>query len=255
MRTIIIEDEPLAADKLTRYLQKYDATLDVLAKLPSVTTAVEFLRMRQKEVDLIFMDIQLGAELSFEIFQQVHVEKPVIFITAYDEYAIDAFKVNSIDYILKPVTYTQLSRALNKFKNLRQQLGGSAAVATILPQIKQPTYKDRFLVRRGNHIHSIPISEIACFAADGRLVSLYHREEKKYILDFTLSELENMVDPKLFFRANRTFILHLDAIQDVVVYSNSRLKVKLSRSHDKEIIVSRDKVGDFKQWLAGGGGA
>lgn len=254
MKVVIIEDEPLAAKKLARYLTKYDPKTEVLAQLNTVSAAVSWLRQHLEKVDLLFVDIQLHEELSFSIFQQVEVNKPIIFTTAYDEYAIDAFQVNSIDYLLKPITFTQLSQALDKFKRLRNQWTSTDSVPASLIAAEKVEYKDRFLVRRGNKIQSVRTSEISYFSAEGRLVSLHHLESRKYVLDYTLSELEGMLDPKSFFRTNRSYILQINAIQDVVVYSSSRLKVSVAgQAVDHEIIVSRDRVGDFKNWLAGQG--
>lgn len=253
MKVVIIEDEPLAAKKLARYLTKYEPKIEVLAQLNSVSAAVSWLRQHLEKVDLLFVDIQLHEELSFSIFQQVEVNKPIIFTTAYDEYAIDAFQVNSIDYLLKPITFTQLSQALDKFKRLRNQWTKTDVSAGLIGTEKA-RYKDRFLVRRGNKIQSVRTSEISYFSAEGRLVSLHHLESRKYVLDYTLSELERMLDSKSFFRTNRSYILQINAIQDVVVYSSSRLKVSVvGQAGDHEIIVSRDRVGDFKNWLAGQG--
>ncbi len=252
MKVVIIEDEPLAAQKLARYLAKYDPHTEVIAQLNSVTTAVNWLRQHLEKADLLFVDIQLHEELSFSIFQQLEVNKPIIFTTAYEEYAIDAFQVNSIDYLLKPITFTQLSQALDKFKRLRSQWISTASVPAGLMEAGKAQYKDRFLVRRGNKIQSVRTSEISYFSADGRLVSLHHQEGRKYVLDYTLSELEGMLDPESFFRANRSFVLQINTIQDVVVYSSSRLKVSVAgQSANHEIVVSRDRVGDFKNWLAG----
>lgn len=252
MKVVIIEDEPLAAKKLTRYLQKYAADTKVLAHLSDVAAAVAWLKEHQQEVDLLFVDIQLHEELSFSIFQQVEVTKPVIFTTAYDEYAIDAFKVNSIDYLLKPITFTQLSQALAKYKRLQSQWSGSSHTSAKVLAATKTNFKDRFLVRRGNKIHSVRAVEVGYFSAEGRIVSLHHQEGRRYVLDYTLSELEQLLDPKLFFRANRSFILQINAIQDVVVYSSSRLKVSVKgQATEHEVIVSRDKVGAFKDWLAG----
>lgn len=253
MKVAIIEDEPLAAQKLARYLQKYDPAIRVLAQLDSVARAVSWLKKHLQEVDLLFVDIQLHEELSFSIFQQISVNKPIIFTTAYDEYAIDAFKVNSIDYLLKPITFTQLSQALDKFKRLKTQWAGTNVLPPAFGKIAAKSYKDRFLVRRGNKIQSVQIEEVGCFSADGRLVSLHHQNGRKYVLDYTLTELEDVLNPKLFFRVNRSLILQINAIQDVVVYSSSRLKVGVAGwPADKDIVVSRDRVGAFKDWLAGG---
>ena len=162
MKVVIIEDEPLAAKKLARYLTKYDSETEVLAQLNNVSTAVSWLRQHLDKVDLLFVDIQLHEELSFSIFQQMEINKPIVFTTAYDEYAIDAFQVNSIDYLLKPITFTQLSQALDKFKRLRNQWTNTDVSAGLIGAEKA-RYKDRFLVRRGNKIQSVRTSEISYF--------------------------------------------------------------------------------------------
>ena len=182
------------------------------------------------------------------------MKTPVIFATAYDEYAIDAFKVNSVDYLLKPITFTHLSQALDKYQRLHQN-GQMKPVAPLeIDELTKSSesYKERFLVRRGNKIHSVRIAEVSYFSADGRLVSLHQLDGRKYALDFTLTELEKLLNPGHFFRVNRSHILQINAIQDVVVYSSSRLKVTVQGQAAKsEIVVSRDKVSDFKVWLAG----
>jgi DNA-binding LytR/AlgR family response regulator len=255
MRVLIIEDEIPAAEKLQRYLTKYDTTIEVLAYLTSVKDAVEWLKRQQDDVDLIFMDIQLTDGLSFQIFQQVTVQKPVIFITAFNEYALDAFKVNGIDYLLKPVTFTDLAASLKKLENLREQLQWTQnktetlEEAFSIPKVKE--YKNRFMVKVGDHIRSITSDQISFFYADGRDVYLVTSQPRKFIIDYTLETLENILDPALFFRINRTFIIRINAIKDVVVYSNSRLKINLTQDFDKEIIVSREKVSDFKEWFDG----
>jgi DNA-binding LytR/AlgR family response regulator len=255
MRVLIIEDEIPAAEKLQRYLAKYDTTIEVLGHLTTVKDAVEWLRRKQDDIDLIFMDIQLTDGLSFQIFQQVTVQKPVIFITAFNEYALDAFKVKGIDYLLKPVTFTDLSASLKKLENLREQLHWNQTKTESLEEVfsvpKAKEYKNRFMVKVGDHIRSITSDQISFFYADGRDVYLVTPQPRKFIIDYTLETLENILDPALFFRINRTFILNINAIKDVVVYSNSRLKINLTQEFEKEIIVSREKVGDFKEWFDG----
>ncbi len=254
MKVVIIEDEQPAAQKLSRYIKKYDAGIEVLACLDTVDVAVNWLGQHLEQVDLLFVDVQLHDSLSFSIFQQIQIDKPVIFTTAYDEYAIDAFKVNSVDYLLKPITFTHLSQALDKYQRLHQT--GQAKLAEPLDIEKlsknTDTYKERFLVRRGNKIQSVRTADVSYFSADGRLVSLHQLDGRKFAMDFTLTELQGLLDPSQFFRANRSHILQINAIQDVVVYSSSRLKVTLQgQAKDTEIVVSRDKVSDFKVWLAG----
>ncbi len=251
MKIVLIEDETPAIEKLERYLLKYDPTFEIVAKLPSISSAVEWFGNPQNSYDLIFMDIQLSDGLSFEIFSQITIEKPVIFITAFDEYAIDAFKVNSVDYILKPVTFTDLSKALHKHEKLQATYGINQAVENVAKVVSEKKVKDRFLVRLGNHIHAINTSDISLFYAEGRTVFLVTNERKKFIVEYNLEKLVTLLDTKLFYRVNRTFIVHINAINDVIVYSNSRLKITPHVRLEKEIVVSREKVASFKKWLEG----
>jgi two-component system, LytTR family, response regulator len=255
MNVIIIEDEVPAAEKLERYLQKYDADLQVIATLQTVADSVSWLRENQEKADVIFMDVQLTDGLSFQIFQQVTVRKPVIFTTAYNEFALDAFKVNSIGYLLKPVTFTDVSASLNKLSVLREEFllkgDGLSQIQESYARVNRRSYKSRFMVKLGEHIRSIPTDQINVFFAEGRDVYLVTNQERKFIIDYTLESLEEIVDPSVFFRLNRTFILNINAIKDVLVYSNSRLKILLSPEFPKEIIVSREKVNDFKEWFDG----
>ncbi len=250
MRAVIIEDENLAADKLARYLLKYDADLLILDKLSSISDAVFWFQNNQ-DYDVVFMDIQLTDGLSFEIFNQVQIAKPIIFTTAFDEYAIDAFKVNSIDYILKPITFTDVSKAMGKLKKLQHVFSGNTHVQNAVKEIAEKKTKDRFLVRLGNHIHSIKTNEISLFYADGRTVYLITKEKRKFILDYKLESLEAVLNSADFYRVNRTFIVNISDIKDVLVYSNSRLKITSNVFNEKEIIVSREKVAAFKQWFEG----
>jgi DNA-binding LytR/AlgR family response regulator len=269
MNVILIEDEVPAAEKLERYLLKYDPTIKVVAKLNSVSDSVKWLTENQDKTDLIFMDVQLIDGVSFQVFQQVQVRKPVIFTTAYNEFALDAFKVNSIDYLLKPITFTDLSNSLQKLKNLREQLSWNAEktekMKEIFTDLKPKDYKTRFMVKLGDHIRSITADQISFFFADGRDVYLVTTQNRlpatrlpegpgragKFIIDYTLETLEDLLDPAVFYRINRSFILNINSIKDVIVYSNSRLKITLHLEFDKEIIVSREKVGDFKEWFDG----
>ncbi|MDT0539715.1 MULTISPECIES: LytR/AlgR family response regulator transcription factor [Croceitalea] len=251
MRIAIIEDEPLAAEKLERYLLKYDTNIEVLSKLNSLETAIPWIVENKAQVDLFFMDVQLSDGLSFEIFSQVTINKPVIFTTAFDEFAVDAFKVNSIDYLLKPITFTDLSRALKKLAALKEQFSHSNQITPILTTLGKRSYKDRFLVKIGNHIKSIPVEDIIAFQAEGRDVSLFTKQAKEYIIEYKLEVLAELVDPKLFYRVNRGFVVALKAINDVMVFSNRRLKLTLAPNIHKEIVVSREKVSDFKKWFEG----
>jgi two-component system, LytTR family, response regulator len=256
MNVLIIEDEVPAAEKLERYLIKYDPKVNIIAKLDSVASSVTFLKEHYQSVDLIFMDIQLIDGLSFQIFQQVEVKKPVIFTTAFNEYALDAFKVNSIDYLLKPVTFTDLSSSLKKFNDLKNhfQLSGDLQAKLKETGAIKKTYKNRFMVKLGEHIRSVTTDNIVLFYAEGRDAYLVTTQNRKFIIDYTLEALEELLDPTIFFRLNRTFIININSIKDVLVYSNSRLKIILNQEFDKEIIVSREKVNDFKNWFDGAHG-
>jgi two-component system, LytTR family, response regulator len=255
MKVVIVEDEAPAAEKLERYLTKYDASIQVAAQLDTVAAAVHWLRDNQESVDLIFMDIQLVDGLSFQIFQQVKILKPVIFTTAYNEFALDAFKVNSIDYLLKPITFTDLSASLQKLASLKAQFRQSDEQAERIQQVfstaQTTVHKKRFMVKVGEHIRSITADQITMLYAEGRDVYLVTSQGKKFIIDYTLETLEDILDPHLFFRINRTFILNINAIKDVLIYSNSRLKITMTQDFDKEIIVSREKVNEFKTWFDG----
>lgn len=254
LSVLIIEDETPAAEKLERYLQRISNGIKIAAILDSVETAVNWLAEHQAEVDLILMDIQLKDGKSFQIFQEVKVTKPVIFITAYNEFALEAFKVNSIDYLLKPITFQDLSNSLQKAKSLASQLQWTEAKTTALAPFtagEKRDFKNRFMVKLGDHIRSITSDQIAFFFADGRDVYLVTTQVRKFIIDYTLENLEEILDPKIFYRMNRSYIINIAAIQDVVVYSNSRLKITPAVKWDPEMIVSREKVADFKHWFDG----
>ncbi|MDY8136751.1 LytTR family DNA-binding domain-containing protein [Aquimarina sp. 2201CG5-10] len=251
MKVVIIEDEPFAAEKLERYLLKYSADIKIVNTLISVKEAIDWISSHQDEVDLFFMDVQLVDGLSFEIFTEIKVNTPVIFTTAFDEFAIDAFKVNSIDYLLKPILFTNLSKALKKLETLRSQFSSDTTINKEVKLIAEQQYKNRFLVSIGNHIHSIKSEDISFFFAEGRDAYLITESQKKYMIEYTLESLEKLLAPKTFFRVNRSFIVHINAIRDVMVYSNRRLKLSLNQKLDKEVVVSREKVTDFKKWFEG----
>jgi len=255
LNVLIVEDETPAVEKLERYLQKYSAEINVKGVCDSIESAVTWLQANQSSIDLVFMDIQLKDGLSFGIFQKVNVHKPVIFITAYNEYALEAFKVNSIDYLLKPVTFPDLSASLQKLENLRDQLVMNESklekIKSLAVQTTAKSFKARFMVKVGDHIRSITTDQVILFYADGRDVYLVTQQLRKFIIDFTLEALEEVLTPNSFFRVNRTYIISIHFIQDVVMYSNSRLKIATIPVWDREIIVSREKVSEFKDWFDG----
>ena len=255
MRALIIEDEKLAADRLASMLQQLDPTITILGKIESVRKAVQQFESGLKP-DLAFLDIQLADGLSFEIFDKTTVPCPVIFTTAYDSYAIRAFKVNSIDYLLKPIDKDELAASLQKFRNL---LPAAPAPTPSTPNLEllqkamqmlgHQSYKNRFVVKVGEHLKSIPVEQIDFFFSQEKATFLQTRDNKRFVIDFSLEQLETMIDPQQFFRINRSYLIGLEAIQDIVSYSNSRLKTFLRHSSDQNVVVSREKVNAFKAWL------
>lgn len=248
MKVIIIEDEHLAAERLEKMLLKIHPEIVVLAKLESVVDSINWLNSH-KSPDLIFLDIQLDDGISFEIFDSIKLEVPIIFTTAYDQYAIKAFEVNSIDYLLKPIEEEALTKAIDKYRSIYQEKQLPADKINILYDQIVKNYKTRFFVKIGNHFHSVAVNEIQCFLIQDRATFVRTMNGKKYDLDYSLDQIQKMVDPGLFFRINRNYLIHIDAIQDIFSYSSSRLGVKLKMLDHLDMIVSREKVAEFKQWL------
>jgi len=249
MNTIIIEDENLTALRLEGMLKKCDPNIQVLAMLPSVAEAVQWLR-RNESPDLVFMDIHLEDDLCFKIFELAPLTSPVIFTTAYDEYMIKAFKVNSIDYLLKPVNLVELMAALDKYKALKEQFS-KPDFNTLLQYIGQraPEYKTRFMITVGTKIRSIETTEIAYFYSDEKITFLVTREGQHLPIDFSLDKLVNLLDPKLFFRASRQFLVGFSSIQSVLTHFKGKLKLELAPKARHEVFVSGDRMTDFKEWL------
>jgi DNA-binding LytR/AlgR family response regulator len=259
MRTLIIEDEYPAAERLQRLIQKVDPTLEVLAVLDSIEAAGEWFRAN-KAPDLIFSDIQLSDGLSFEIFRQNVISSPIIFTTSYDEYAIQAFKVKSIDYLLKPVKQQDLQDAIDKYRAIKSDFAQPERVLQLeafLDSLPVSTtragkkYKKRFLVKSGEQLVPVAEEDIAYFMSANELVLLTKTDGKKYLVDYTLEQLERLLNPELFFRLNRQFISHLHAIRKIHTYFNGKLKLQLSPEVNEEVLVSRDKATLFKKWMEG----
>ena len=250
MRVLIVEDESMAAKRLTSLLLKLDPQIEILEQLDSVKTAVKWLS--ENEADLLFFDIQLADGLSFEILNQVNISTPIIFTTAFDEYAIKAFKVNSVDYLLKPIDPLELQNALDKFnQNFKQQSPQQPNMAMLEQAMKMLTrqYKERFVVKIGEHIHTVNVSEAAYFFSQDKATFLVTQDKKRYIVDYSLEDVEGLVDPQEFFRINRKYLISMRAVKDIVSYTNSRLRIILHQSDEMDAIVSREKVQDFKKWL------
>lgn len=251
MKVIIIEDEQLSADYLKNMLKRIDPTIEVIAVIDSVKKSIECL---QKETDaaLLFVDIHLADGLSFDIFSKIHIEIPVIFTTAYDDYAIKAFKLNSVDYLLKPIGIEDLRRAIEKYKKFSNRFISPKMeeLAQLYNQLNRQ-FKNRFMVKMGETISSISTDEIGHFLSEDGIVLLVTKLNKKYPTDYTLDQLESLVDPSHFFRINRKVLINLSSITKVGTYFNSRLKISSTQLDDESSVVSRDRVNDFKKWLDG----
>lgn len=250
MNVIIIEDEKPAARRLSRMLEKVGVQAQTM--LHCVEDAILWFH-ENKHPDLIFLDIQLSDGLSFEIFEEVDIDSSIIFTTAYDEYALQAFKLNSIDYLLKPIDEDDLERAVKKYQN---RLPKSQNVHVNFEDIKklltnplEREYKKRFTVKIGQHLKMITIDAIECFYSENKGTYIHTTDNRDYLIDMTLEQLENELEPKTFFRISRKFFVNINAIKDMVSYTNSRLQIKLNSYKDQDVIVARERVRDFKDWL------
>lgn len=247
MNVLIIEDEKVAANNLGKMLRQIDSNIYIQSKIDTIEGAVKWLH--NNKTDLIFLDIHLADGLCFKIFEQIKVKTPVIFTTAYDQYAIKAFKVNSIDYLLKPIEIKELEQSINKFKELNQLQKEIDFNSLIDSFINKTEYQERFIVRFGQKIKSIKANDISYFYVKTENVFLCTRDNINYPLDFSLDKLENILDPKEFFRINRQFIIGFNAIENMYPLSKSRIKIELKPQADCETIVSYSRLSDFKKWL------
>lgn len=251
MKVIIIEDEKPAARRLQRMLKKMNIEAEVM--LHSVSEGIEWFS-QNPHPDLVFLDIQLSDGLSFEISESVKVRSAIIFTTAYDEYALKAFKLNSVDYLLKPIDEEELERAIAKFRENNPSPGTALSMEdfrSLLNLSGGPSYKKRFTVQVGQHLKIIETADICCFYSENKATYAHTSQGRSYLLDLSLEALEKELDPEQFFRINRKCIVQLKFIKDIVSYTNSRLELKLTAFEEFSLIVSREKVKDFKGWLAG----
>jgi DNA-binding LytR/AlgR family response regulator len=250
MNILIVEDEHLAQERLQLLINAYDPSINIVGCLESVEETVNWLNTKPHP-DLILLDIHLSDGQSFEIFKRTQIQKPIIFITAFENYAVDAFSLFSIDYILKPVTAEALATAINKYKNLAD-IFKPADYHLLMEQVKDNSlvnYRNRFLAKVGQRLFFIPASEVAYFAADNKIVFLIDREGNRFVINNTMENLENELNPKDFFRLSRKIIIHADAIDQIKPYQSNRLKLQLKGIEAlEEIIISRERVADFKQW-------
>lgn len=249
MKILILEDEPLAAKRIESLVKSLEPTAEILAKLESVRSAVKWFN-EHPQPDLVLMDIQLADGLSFEIFQQAEVSAPIIFTTAYDEYAIRAFKVNSVDYLLKPVEKDELEAALEKWKTQQGPTSQDHIGRALNALLSQKTeWKTRFMLKAGARFDIVETNDVAYLYAEDKVVFLVTKDQKKYYVDETLDELEQKLNPKSFFRINRKYLTQLPAIERIEPHFNGRLKIKIRYRDDDDVYVSREKAEVFKRWL------
>ena len=250
MNVIIIEDEKPSARRLQRMLDKLNIQAETM--LHSVEESIEWFQ-DNNHPDLIFLDIQLSDGLSFEIFETIEVKSAIIFTTAYDEYALQAFKLNSIDYLLKPIDEDELKKAIKKYQEnqpKKQQVTlDFDDIKKLLVNPIEREYKKRFSIKVGQHLKLINVDDIECFYSENKGTYLHTTDGRNYLLDMTLDQLEDELEPQMFFRVNRKFFVSIQAIKDMVSYTNSRLQIKLNNYNDQEVIVARERVKDFKNWL------
>lgn len=254
MNVLIIEDEELTARRLANLLTNYDPTIWVLAQLPSVAKSIQWFETQDEiNPDLIFLDIHLEDDLGFNLIDELNLTTPIIFTTAYDEYALQAFKANSIDYLLKPIDEEELRAAIEKFKMLRQNRVELSVNSDVLAQMKanyRPnTFRDRFMVTVGPRLFQVKTDDIAYFFFENKATFLTTRQGQNYVIDYSLDKLGQLLDPNQFFRVNRSFLVATDAIQSVYTYSGSKLKLELLPEARQEVFVSIDRVTSFKEWL------
>lgn len=251
MNVLIVEDEYYAAERLSLLLAEFPQQINIIDKLDSIKTVVDFVNKSSAEIDLIFMDIELSDGLCFEIFKQVQLDIPVVFTTAYDQYAVKAFDMNSIHYLLKPVSKEDISKALEKFHSMDKIASVNMSALSELLQGVKKTYKTHFLGKYGGtkliHKH---VNSVGYFYSDERVVYMVDIDRKKYLIDCTLEELaDEQLDPVIFYRISRKYIVNIGSIEILKKYSQQRLQLFLSQGQEHEIIVSRERVTDFKNWL------
>lgn len=251
MNVLIVEDEQLGADRLRHLLLEVEPGINIKGMTTGIRNTVDWLKTNALP-DLIFMDIELADGQCFDIFNQIELKTPVIFTTSYDDYTLQAFKVNSVDYLLKPIRKEELKKAIEKFKNLRAP-ALALDIQSLVEQLRQPaaaqSYRNRFLVKAGQRLITIDVKEIAYFFSEDNFTFFRTWDNAKYLVEYNLEELEKMLDTAHFHRINRAFLVHVESIAEIHAYFNSRLKLHLKPTTDKEVIISREKVADFKEWL------
>lgn len=253
MKVLIFEDEQLAQERITKLLAEYSPDIEIIGIVESVSSGIEWFKANQNP-DFILMDVQLDDGISFEVFEYIDITAPVIFTTAYDEYAIKAFKVNSVDYLLKPISFEELKTAIDKLKsiyfdNKKTDLHLTYKQISDLIGKEAGRFKERFLIKVRQRYKSILTQDIAYFFIEENAVFAHTESGKEYGIDFTLNQLEEKLDPKLFFRINRKYIVNINYISDIFSYSSNRLKLNLTTETKEDMIISRDKNMKFKKWI------
>lgn len=250
MRYIIIEDEQLAAKRLRSLIEGIRSDYEFVAKFDSVESAS--ISLPALNYDLLFMDIQLADGLSFDIFDQIDIKKPIIFTTAYDEFALKAFKTNSVDYLLKPIADQELANAIKKFEQNFDKPKPPPVENTDLEKLMkalQPSGKERFVVKVGEHLKTVETPDIQLIYSQDKGTYLFTKAGKRFLVDYTLDKVEEMINSDQFFRISRKFIVNINYIKDIIAFTNSRLEIMIDHFDEDQIIVARERVGDFKSWL------
>ena len=252
MRILIIEDETLAAKRIRKMIEELDSSIEIAGHTDSIETSVEWLK-NNTHPDLILMDIELADGQSFEIFNRTEVHSTIIFTTAYDEYAIRAFKVNSIDYLLKPVNPEELANAIDKFRKLNitapQPMNVNALISALKDTQPGGSHKNRFLVKQGQRFIPLEVTDIAYFYTEDKVSFIKTFNDQRYVVDHSLDDLEELVNPELFFRANRQFIVNSKSLEAIHNHFNGKLKIQLKPIAGEDVYVSRERAGDFRKWL------
>ena len=249
MRYIIIEDEQLAAKRLRSLIESCRSDYEFVAKFDSVEAAS--ISLPALSFDLLFMDIQLADGLSFDIFDQINIDKPIIFTTAYDEFALKAFKTNSVDYLLKPIAESELDSAITKFEknfNKPKQTSSGTEIEQLMKSL-QPSGKERFVVKVGEHLKTVETQQVQLIYSQDKGTYLFTDSGKRFLIDYTLDKVEELISTQQFFRISRKFIININFIKDIIAFTNSRLEIVVDQFDEDQIIVARERVGDFKSWL------
>lgn len=247
MKILICEDEAPASKQISKHIKAVQKDAEIVAAVETGEEALS--EIRKHDLDLIFMDVELADGPCFETLDNIEINTPIIFTTAYDEYALKAFKLNSIDYLVKPITRDDIAKGLEKYKRVKKTFEKGPAFKFAKEILNENNYKDRFLVKLGRKLFPLKVDEIAYFIASDKLVWLVTNQKKKYIINFTLTELEEMLNPELFFRLNRQFIAHINSVKDLEPYFKGQVTVNLTPPVEYEIIISRNKTPELKEWL------